>query len=75
MVWFLPDQLDRAPHSTPGPSIKLRAGLLGNAPDPSLAGYKPGSWGPPEAYDLLARDGGRWLNEEASMMLEKEAAK
>ncbi|MBE0681515.1 MAG: glucose-6-phosphate dehydrogenase [Anaerolineales bacterium] len=38
---------------------------------PPLAGYKPGSWGPPEAYDLLARDGRRWLNEEASMMLEK----
>jgi glucose-6-phosphate 1-dehydrogenase len=38
---------------------------------PSLASYKPGSWGPPEGYDLLARDGRRWLNEEASMMLEK----
>jgi glucose-6-phosphate 1-dehydrogenase len=38
---------------------------------PPLAGYKPGSWGPTEAYDLLARDGRRWLNEEASMMLEK----
>ncbi|MBI5296100.1 MAG: glucose-6-phosphate dehydrogenase [Chloroflexi bacterium] len=38
---------------------------------PSLAAYKPGSWGPPEAYDLLARDGRRWLNEEASMMLDK----
>jgi len=38
---------------------------------PSLAGYKPGSWGPTEAYDLLARDGRRWLNAEASMMLEK----
>ena len=38
---------------------------------PPLAGYKPGSWGPPEAYDLLARDGRRWLNEEASQMLEK----
>lgn len=38
---------------------------------PPLAGYKPGSWGPTEAYDLLARDGRRWLNEEASLMLEK----
>ncbi len=38
---------------------------------PPLAGYKPGSWGPTEAYDLLARDGRRWLNEEASQMLEK----
>lgn len=37
-----------------------------------LAVYRPGSWGPPEAYDLLARDGRRWLNEEASMLLEKE---
>ncbi len=33
---------------------------------PPLAGYKPGSWGPPESYDLLARDGRRWLDEEAS---------
>ncbi|MBK7316912.1 glucose-6-phosphate dehydrogenase [Candidatus Villigracilis affinis] len=38
---------------------------------PSLAVYRPGSWGPPEGYELLARDGRRWLNEEASMMLEK----
>ncbi len=38
---------------------------------PPLAVYRPGSWGPTEAYDLLARDGRRWLNEEASMMLEK----
>ena len=38
---------------------------------PPLALYKPESWGPPEGYDLLARDGRRWLNEEASMMLEK----
>ena len=37
---------------------------------PPLAVYKPDSWGPPEGYDLLARDGRRWLNEEASMMLE-----
>lgn len=42
---------------------------------PPLAAYKPGSWGPSEAYDLLARDGRRWLNEEASMMLEKQAKK
>jgi len=39
---------------------------------PPLAGYKPGSWGPTEAYDLLARDGRRWLNEETSEMLEKK---
>ncbi len=38
---------------------------------PPLAVYKPGSWGPPEGYDLLSRDGRRWLNEETSMMLEK----
>jgi glucose-6-phosphate 1-dehydrogenase len=38
---------------------------------PPLAVYKPGSWGPTEAYDLLARDGRRWLNEEASQMLDK----
>jgi glucose-6-phosphate 1-dehydrogenase len=38
---------------------------------PPLAVYRPGSWGPPEGYDLLARDGRRWLNDEASMMLEK----
>ena len=38
---------------------------------PPLAVYKQGSWGPPEGYDLLARDGRRWLNEETSMMLEK----
>lgn len=37
---------------------------------PTLARYRPGSWGPSEGYDLLARDGRRWLNEEASMMLE-----
>lgn len=38
---------------------------------PPLAVYKTGSWGPPEGYDLLARDGRRWLNEETSMMLDK----
>lgn len=31
---------------------------------PPLAGYKPRSWGPPEADALLARDGRQWLNEE-----------
>lgn len=36
---------------------------------PPLAVYKPGSWGPPEAYDLLAKDGRRWLNEEANRLL------
>ncbi len=34
---------------------------------PPLGVYKPGSWGPLEGYDLLARDGRRWLNEEASL--------
>ncbi len=38
---------------------------------PPLAAYKPGSWGPSEAQDLLARDGRRWLNEETSLMLDK----
>lgn len=33
---------------------------------PPLAGYKQGSWGPPEANNLLARDGRSWLNEETS---------
>ncbi|MBI5945235.1 MAG: glucose-6-phosphate dehydrogenase [Chloroflexi bacterium] len=37
---------------------------------PPLGIYRPGSWGPAEGYDLLARDGRRWLNEEARMMLE-----
>lgn len=32
---------------------------------PPLAGYKPGSWGPPEADALLARDGRQWLNKES----------
>ncbi len=27
---------------------------------PELLSYPPGSWGPPEAEDLLARDGRRW---------------
>jgi glucose-6-phosphate 1-dehydrogenase len=30
---------------------------------PLLSAYKPASWGPPESYDLMARDGRRWLNE------------
>jgi len=38
---------------------------------PPLATYRPDSWGPAEAYDLLAHDGRRWLNEEASRMLDK----
>ena len=38
---------------------------------PPLSVYRPNSWGPPEADTLLARDGRRWLNEEASMMLDK----
>ncbi len=28
---------------------------------PPLASYEPGTWGPPEADDLLARDGRAWL--------------
>ncbi len=27
---------------------------------PELVSYTPGTWGPPEAHDLLARDGHRW---------------
>jgi glucose-6-phosphate 1-dehydrogenase len=37
---------------------------------PSLATYKPGSWGPIEAESLLARDGRWWMQDEASSMLE-----
>jgi glucose-6-phosphate 1-dehydrogenase len=33
---------------------------------PPLAEYEPGSWGPPEAEALLARDGRNWMHEEAS---------
>jgi glucose-6-phosphate 1-dehydrogenase len=35
-----------------------------------LAIYKPGSWGPPEADELLARDGRHWMHEESRHMLE-----
>ncbi len=38
---------------------------------PPLAAYKPSRWGPAEAYDMLARDGRRWLNEEANVKLDK----
>ena len=31
-----------------------------------LAIYKPGTWGPAEADNLLARDGRKWLNDESS---------
>jgi glucose-6-phosphate 1-dehydrogenase len=37
---------------------------------PPLAVYKPGSWGPAEADALLARDGHKWMHEEARRMLE-----
>jgi glucose-6-phosphate 1-dehydrogenase len=37
---------------------------------PPLAIYKPGSWGPPEADELLARDGRHWMQEESRHMLE-----
>ncbi len=32
---------------------------------PPLTTYKPGTWGPPEADELLARDGRMWMHEEA----------
>ena len=31
-----------------------------------LASYQPGTWGPDEADELLARDGRMWMHEEAS---------
>jgi len=31
-----------------------------SAPEPSLPNYDAGTWGPPEADELLARDGRRW---------------
>jgi glucose-6-phosphate 1-dehydrogenase len=31
-----------------------------SAPEPSLPDYDAGTWGPPEADELLARDGRRW---------------
>ncbi len=31
-----------------------------NGPEPSLPNYDAGTWGPPEADELLARDGRRW---------------
>lgn len=37
---------------------------------PPLASYKPGSWGPHEAENMLARDGRRWLQDETSTMLD-----
>ena len=37
----------------------LAAWQAGMAP---LAGYQPGSWGPAEADELLARDGRAWLH-------------
>jgi glucose-6-phosphate 1-dehydrogenase len=37
---------------------------------PALAIYKPGSWGPPEADELLERDGRHWMHEESRHMLE-----
>jgi len=38
---------------------------------PPLAVYRPDSWGPAESDAMLARDGRRWMHEEANMMLEK----
>ena len=37
---------------------------------PPLAFYKPGTWGPAEANTMLARDGRKWMHEEARHMLE-----
>ena len=37
---------------------------------PPLASYKPGSWGPAEANELLARDGCSWMDNEVQQMLE-----
>jgi len=37
---------------------------------PPLAIYKPGTWGPAEADSMLARDGRKWMHEEARHMLE-----
>jgi len=37
---------------------------------PPLAVYKPGTWGPAEANTMLARDGRKWMHEEARHMLE-----
>ncbi len=37
---------------------------------PTLASYKPGSWGPVEAESLLARDGRWWMQDETNLMLE-----
>jgi glucose-6-phosphate 1-dehydrogenase len=36
---------------------------------PRLATYQPGTWGPSEADALLARDGCRWMQDEARVML------
>jgi glucose-6-phosphate 1-dehydrogenase len=36
---------------------------------PPLAVYEPGSWGPSEADAMLARDGRKWMHEEARFML------
>jgi glucose-6-phosphate 1-dehydrogenase len=38
---------------------------------PPLAVYKPGTWGPPEADELLSRDGCWWMHEEATHILDK----
>jgi glucose-6-phosphate 1-dehydrogenase len=37
---------------------------------PPLAVYEPGTWGPAEADSMLARDGRKWMHEEARHMLE-----
>ena len=37
---------------------------------PPLAVYEPGSWGPADADAMLARDGRKWMHEEARYMLD-----
>jgi glucose-6-phosphate 1-dehydrogenase len=37
---------------------------------PPLVEYKPGAWGPAEADSMLARDGRKWMHDEARHMLE-----
>ncbi len=39
--------------------------------EPTLAVYESSSWGPPEADELLARDGRIWMHAETREMLEK----
>lgn len=45
-AWRFIDQIEQAWHENPQP--------------PPMSGYAAGSWGPPEADDLLRRDGRNW---------------